>query len=305
MLGWRAILFVALSLALIFCDYKLQFFQPLRRVLIVAVYPIQLLADVPNSFIKWTSESFSTHKSLLRENAQLKVDQLLLQTKTQKLGFLEAENAQLRAMLSLTKQLESKVMAAQLFAIDADDFDHEVILDKGNKDGVYTGQPVLDSYGIVGQVVEVNDFSSRVMLVTDSKSAVPVFDVRNGMRAIAVGIGDSNLMELAHVPDTADVKIGDVLVTSGIGVLSKRGAQGDNKLGYPAGYSVGVIGQVVHMVGERFVKVIVVPAARINSSRYVLLLWPDKYVQELPSAKTKEKATVNSKKGKIKIRGKK
>lgn len=263
------------------------------------MYPIQLLANVPTSIIDWTDENFVSRKSLLHENAQLKVERLSLQTKVQKLSFLEAENSQLRDILSLTKHIESKVMAAQLLAIDVDDFGHEVILDKGSKDEVYVGQPILDNYGIMGQVVEVNDFSSRVMLVTDSKSAVPVVDTRNEMRAIAVGTGDSNLMELAHVPDTGDVKMGDVLVTSGIGLLSKSDSLGDNKLGYPAGYSVGVIGQVTHVVGERFVKVIVVPMAHIDSSRYVLLLWPDKYVKDIiPTSKNKSKDKVLSKVGK-------
>jgi len=261
------------------CDYEWQCLSPLRAVINTAISPIQIIVDFPAVALNWTTDNLITRKELLHENAQLKAERVLLEVNAQKIIFLERQNNELRALLGLTQKINGKYITAEIMAVDAHHVGQQVIVNKGENFGVYIGQPVVDAYGVIGQVIMVNSMNSRVMLVTDSKSAVPVINTRNGMRAIAVGVNDQNMLELAHVPDTADVKKGDILVTSGIG------------LQLPAGYLVGVVESVGHTVGERFAKVVVTPYARVNSSRYVLLLWSDTISDNTDSSKHKSKIT--------------
>lgn len=251
---------MALSLILIFSDYRWQCFVPARQVINSVISPLYFIADFPAAFSNWAGDNLSTRQQLIKENTQLKKDQLLLSIKSQRSVLLEQENKELKSLVGLAQKFSGKYIGAEVIAVNADDFSQQVMVNQGERNGAYVGQPVLDAYGIIGQVVMVDAFLSRVMLITDSKSAIPVINTRNGMRTIAVGIGDPNVLELAHLPDTADIKAGDVLVTSGIGI----------KL--PSGYAVGVVDKVEHIVGERFAKVTVLPYAHVNSSRYVIML---------------------------------
>jgi rod shape-determining protein MreC len=132
-------------------------------------------------------------------------------------------------------------------------------INKGKTDGIYVGQPVIDAHGLFGQVTLVGPKFSKVLLVTDVKSAIPVTIVRNGVQAIATGTGDG--IELINISETIDIKEGDFLVTSGMGQR------------FPAGYAVGVVQAIKRVAGERFMKVLLTPSAHIKSSRNVLLIW--------------------------------
>jgi len=134
-------------------------------------------------------------------------------------------------------------------------------VNKGELDGVYKGQPVLDAQGLMGQVIEVLPYTSRVILIADSNHAIPVQVNRNGVRAIAVGSGQLNELVLIYVPDTADIKAGDMLVSSGLG----------NR--FPQGYPVGVIKSVEHDPGEPFAIVSAEPSAYLDRSRHLLLVF--------------------------------
>jgi rod shape-determining protein MreC len=142
-----------------------------------------------------------------------------------------------------------------------DSFVAQAILDKGKKDDVYVGQPVLGASGIMGQVVQVNHWTSRLMLITDTRSAVPVVDERTGLRAIVLGTGPFRPLVLINIPDTADIAVGDKLATSGLGLL------------YPAGYPVGVVIKVRKQTGQQFAQVLVSPTAHLYRDTQVLLLW--------------------------------
>jgi len=240
--------------------------------------PVYFIADIPESFSNWAGDNLSTRHQLIKENTQLKQDQLLDAVKTQRLAFLEQENNNLKSLLGLTQKLESRYISAEIIAVNAEDFSQQVVINRGEKNsGAYIGQPILDAYGVIGIVVMSDAFFSRVMLITDSKSAIPVLNARNGMRAIVVGTGDPNVLELAHLSDTADIKIGDNLVTSGVGI----------KL--PSGYAVGVVTKVEHIVGERFAKVTVLPYAHVNSSRHVIMLAPGEFTSNIEQRTLPEK----------------
>lgn len=243
-------------------DHQLDYFNRIRSALSWLVAPIQFLVDKPVQLTRWVETSFTTQQNLLFENAQLRAHQLLLYAKLQKVVALEHENNQLRALLKSASGLQERVTVAQLVGVDLAPYTQQIIIDKGARQGVYVGQPVLDAYGVMGQVIAVTSMNSRILLITDPRSAVPVQSNRNGNRAIAAGLGFNGVLELINVPITTDFKKGDFLVTSGLGG------------NYPPGYPVGTVSSVTVSQGGRFANINIVPAAHVNQSRQVLLVWP-------------------------------
>lgn len=197
------------------------------------------------------------------ENAQLNDKVLILESQLQRLIALEAENAQLRSLLGSRTRSYPHRQVAEVLAVDTDPFQHLVVINKGALDKVYVGQPVLDSKGVVGQILHTGPTSSHLLLITDSNHATPVRINRNGVRAIAKGTGHINKLLLPHVPDTTDIKVGDVLVTSGLG---KK---------FPDGYPVATVVKVAHDPGKPFARIEAKPIADLDKIRQLLLLWPD------------------------------
>lgn len=262
-IGLRLFFLTVLSIILMVLDQREHYLSPLRNALTAVVAPIQYLVDVPIRGIQNLSNNLSSREKLLAENAALKANQLLLRAQLQKLISLENENAELRALLQSSPRIQnSRIAIAHLLAISTDPLISELVLDKGLNDGVYNGQPVLDANGVMGQIIQVGPLTSRLLLISDLRSAVPVQDARNGVRGIVVGQGHLAKMLLTDIPDTIDVKEGDLLVTSGLGGH------------YPAGYPVGIISQVQHDTGAQFTHIEVTPSAQLNRNQPLLLIWP-------------------------------
>lgn len=270
-MGLRALGLVATSVALMVLSHQDPTFGRLREYLTALVFPFQSVVDRPVKFFYWLQTSFATQQEVLEENARLRARQLMLQAKLQKLLSLERENAQLRELLSSSSHLTDKMVVAQLISADLDPLTQEVIVDKGSRDGVFLGQPALDAYGVVGQVIEVGLSSSRILLVTDARSAIPVQNTRNGLRGIIAGTSYSNELILLNAPVTIDIKVGDRFVTSGLGGR------------FPFGYPVGQVISIKREPGRRFASILVQPIARMNQSRLVVLVWPPE-TPSLPSA---------------------
>lgn len=242
-----------------------QHIMVVRNVLTAVVAPIQYAMSMPIKFIDNLNDDLSSRKKLLAENSALRAEQLLLQAQLQKLLALENENNQLRALLASAAQSHNqKVVVAQLLAVETDNLISEVVVDKGQHDGIYVGQPVLDAYGIFGQVIQVGPLTSRILLITDLRSAVPVQDARSGVRGLVIGKGKLANLALTNIPATADVRVGDVLVSSGLGGR------------YPMGYPVGIVKAIHANPSEQFTQIIVEPKAYLNRSQQVLLIWPPK-----------------------------
>ena len=156
-------------------DHRTVYFVKARAVISAVIVPLQYVVDWPIEFVDWIGTSFTTHQTLLAENTSLHVQQLLLKARLQKLLSLEKENNQLRALLASSPHVSSdKILVAQVLAVDADPFMHQIIIDRGSKNAVYLGQPVLDASGVLGQVVKVGYYTSQVMLLSDSRSAIPI-----------------------------------------------------------------------------------------------------------------------------------
>ena len=224
-------------------DHREHYLTPLRVGLNALVAPVQYLVDAPIKVVETLSSNFSAREALIAENTFLRAQQLLLQAKLQKLIALERDNNELRALLKSSPKVQGeRIAVAQLLAVSTDPLTSELVIDKGLHAQIYEGQPVVDATGIVGQVMQVGAFTSRVLLITDIRSAVPVQDARSGVRGIIVGRGNLAKLALTHIAETVDVKVGDVLVSSGLGGH------------YPEGYPVGVVSLVSHNSGGQLTK---------------------------------------------------
>ena len=193
----------------------------------------------------------------------LRQEQLHLYSKLQRVATLEDENRRLRALLEASVEFYERVLVAELVGVELEPFRQQIIINKGSTDNVFNGQPLVDSGGIMGQTIHVSPFSSTVLLITDPSHAIPVLINRNGLRSVAVGLGQDNVLLLEYIPVNADVKEGDLIVSSGLGRK------------FPRGYPVGTVSSISRTPGELFSSVLLVPSARFRESREALLLWPD------------------------------
>ncbi|AFI85617.1 rod shape-determining protein MreC [Methylophaga nitratireducenticrescens] len=250
------------SLLLYFVDSRLDYFKPVRATLSTVVYPIQKIASMPEDMANWFSDFFQGHRQLREKIMKLEAQNLTNSVRMQKMQALESENMRLRELLGSSFRLQERVQVSELLSVDLDPFYQHVIIDKGETFGVYEGQPVLDSLGVMGQVAEVSQFSSRVVLLTDPSHSIPVQIVRNGLRAVVTGRGLGENLQMEFLPHNADVRVGDLLVTSGLGGR------------FPVGYPVGKVSSVDFPQGKSFAEINVTPAARLSTSREIMLVLP-------------------------------
>jgi rod shape-determining protein MreC len=250
-----------LSAFLMTADHKAEYLQTLRSALSAVVYPLQYAVHLPIRGAAWLAQNLSSRDALIQQNERLKVDRLRLQVGLEKLAELESENRRLRTLLDSSVKTAEKVLIAELLSVDMNPFNRRIVLNKGRRHGVYAGQSLVDSQGVMGQVTNVGPFSSTALLITDPSHALPVQSHRTGLRAVAVGSGAADLVTLSHIPNNADIRIGDLLLTSGLGGR------------FPHGYPVGRVTRVQRDSGQPFASVDIEPSARLERNREVLLIW--------------------------------
>lgn len=260
-LGIRLVVLLLVSVVLMTLDHRYRHMENIRSGLSLLIYPLQYVIDAPVALGGWVSETFSTHRTLLGENDRLTTENLLLKAQLQKLFALESENARLRELLASSKKVGEQVVVAELLAVDMDPFTRQIVVNKGAYDHLYVGQPLLDANGVVGQILHVGPLSSTAIMITDPMHALPVQINRNGLRAIAVGTGAVEMgLELLHIPNNADVREDDLLVTSGLGGR------------FPPGYPVAVVRQFIPDNTRPYARVLAQPAADLERIREVLLV---------------------------------
>ena len=228
--------------------------------------PFQYAVDAPIRAFSSVHAHFHHQQSLLDENVRLKTQQINLKSKLQTLSLVKQENSQLKHLLSASKSMPSQnhhAMVANVLAVETNRARQLLVLNKGSSSGVHIGLPVFDAEGVVGQVIYVGRLTSTVMLISDSKCAVPVMDERTGERAILVGANNTLHLSLINLPKTAMIRPGDRLLTSGLGPY------------YPEGFPVGEVEEVRSNPGDDFIQVNVRPIALLNRTRLVLLRWPE------------------------------
>jgi rod shape-determining protein MreC len=271
------LLLCLLAFVLIFGSMQWPWLRSIESNLSVLATPFYWFADLPHRLRDWGSHSLRDWNSLHEENAELRQQTLILQAKVEKMAALSAENTRLRQLLNSSAHLDDSVLIAELIGVSSDPLRHIVVINKGRDAGVYVGQAVIDARGLVGQVVEVSAYFSRVMLITDSTHAVPVQINRNGVRAIADGVGMIDELQLSHVATSADVRVGDLLVTSGLGGH------------FPPGYPVAVVTSVDNS-SSSFMKIRARPAALLDQSRHLLLIFRERSSQPAPPEDAPEAA---------------
>jgi len=263
---------ILVSAALIAADARFDKLTPVRSTLATGLAPVYWLGNAPYRFSDWFSGLFVSREDLQSENEELKARMLILERRALKYAALASENNELRRLLNSSEVLDDRVIVGEVVGVSPDPFSHEIIINKGHSDGVTTGQAVLDAEGLMGQIVQTSQFTSRVLLVSDSSHAVPVEVVRNGLRSVLLGNGEVDQLDLVHVPDTADIREGDTLVSSGLGGR------------FPRGYPVAEVSQIIKEPGEPFVTIRARPMARLNQSRLVLVVFQPERRERLESA---------------------
>jgi len=260
-LGLRFLLLAGLSILLMVVDQRENHLDAVRKAIGATVYPLRVIVDAPVSAWHWISTSTTSRNALQLENSSLRTERLITRARLQRYSALEAENARLRAMLEARTRMSEQVRIAEILSVSSQPFRHVVVIDKGTRDNVYDGQAVIDADGVLGQVIEAGLLSSQSMLISDPGHDLPVEVNRNGLRTIARGIGEYDILDLPFLPNNADIEPGDLLVTSGRG-----GA-------FPAGYPVAVVETVTRIPQEPFASVTATPVAALNQVREVMLIW--------------------------------
>ncbi len=263
-LALRLLLAVLAALLLLFLDQRGPRLVPLRGALLTALHPVQQAIDLPFRAWAWGADNLRERAALRAETAALRDQNLRLRLRVQTIDALQAENHRLQALLdSLARTRQPlRALIASTVKVGLDPYIGQIEIDKGSLQGVFTGQPVLDADGVVGQVLHVAAQTSQVLLITDARHAVPVKSIRNGVRAIAVGRGPIGALELPYLPNHVDLEVGDALVTSGLDDV------------FPPDLPVAVVSSVNRIGEGEFAEVQATPRGRLDGIQEVLLVWP-------------------------------
>jgi len=250
---------VLLSILLLAIERQSSRLEGVRSFLSVIVYPIQSLVSLPLKITDQTFQFFVSYKELKKENVILKKQAQLHKTDLLKLKNLEKENIRLRALMNKSYTLGEHVLAAELIGATHFPYEHVVLVDKGTHFGVNKRQPVLDTNGIVGQVIREYPLSAEIMLITDPSHAIAVEVNSNGLRTIAFGNGQYNQLKLPFLPNDADIKTGDLLISSGLDGT------------FPRGYPVAIV-TTIKKTGDQFAYILAEPIAQLDKIREVLIV---------------------------------
>lgn len=258
----RLTLALVLAFLLLAMDLRLGAMEQVRMVLNSVVSPVQYLAAVPEQMLQSAYAGVRTRNSLKRENQALQREMLEMRSQLQRYDFLSEENTRLRRLLAAETHSESTRMVAEVIAVDSDPFSQQVVINKGLMHGAFIGQPVVDDQGILGQIASIGATTARVILISDTSHAIPARSERSGIRVVAQGIGETERLELMHVPHSTELEEGELLFSSALGGV------------FPEGYPVAVIKRIRRDESLPFAQVEATPVAQLDRIHMVLLLWP-------------------------------
>lgn len=253
-------LYGLLAVVLMAMDHRGHYVPRLRSLAQYVVEPLYLVIEWPQQALRDLSGYFRSQHALLQESERLSRELLARRGELQRLQTLEQENRRLRALFAGAESQPYTYRFAEMLQVDLDPFSHRVLIDLGADDGVRTGQAVIDGSGVVGQVEDAYRHSSSVRLISDPNHALPVQINRTGLRTVAFGLGETSRLSLPNVPREADVRSGDLVVTSG---LAER---------FPGGYPVAIVTSIDREAGLTFARVEAAPLAALDRGREVLLI---------------------------------
>jgi len=255
---------IFLCVVLMVVDGRYQHLETFRTSISLVFSPLKYLVSFPAQGSEWLDHYFSAHQTLVSQNKALQQESRILKAKLQKMNVLSNENSRLRSLLGASSKLADHVIVAELLSVDQTPYQQIIELNKGALDGIEVGQAVIDDFGIMGQVIHANNNTATTLLLSDPGHAIPVQFARTGLRSIALGNGSTDSLDLKYLPSTADIKVGDKLVSSGLG----------NR--FPADYPVAVITKISLDQTLGFINASATPLARLSRSREVLIIQPQK-----------------------------
>ncbi|WP_250449994.1 rod shape-determining protein MreC [Caballeronia sp. ATUFL_M2_KS44] len=256
----RLIFFVVLAIALLVSDARFNTLEIVRGILGAGLYPLQRAALVPRDIFMGAADLAVTSASLRSENRKLADKNLELSLKAGDAAQLAIENAHLRALLNLQSRATTQTTPAEIQYDTRDPFTQKVVIGKGSQQGIQDGAPVVDEEGVIGQVTRVFPMQSEVTLLSDKDQAIPVQIARTGLRSVIYGTPKGDTLDLRFVPISADVQVGDQLVTSGLDGV------------YPPGLAVAKVLRVDKQADTAFARVVCVPIAAVRGARQLLVL---------------------------------
>jgi rod shape-determining protein MreC len=258
-------LFLVISVGLMIVDHRSNLLKPVRTVLSVINLTFEGIVKLPSNSLS-TFNSYYPDKSLFDEYKKLIAKQAVLEAKLQRFETIEMENKRLAKLLSSSRRSTDEVLLSEIINFGLEPFNQKIIVNRGVESGVYLGQPAISPDGVLGQVSEAGYLRSVITLITDSSHGLPVQIQRNGLRTIIHGSGKPDKIKLPYLESQADIEIGDILVTSGMGGR------------FPVGYKVAVVSDVVKDANEPFLEITAETTAKIGFTKEVLLLWNIDYL---------------------------
>jgi rod shape-determining protein MreC len=270
--GFSFTVYAILAIVLMVLDRRGGWLVQARYYLSGAAYPLQLAVSSPAEAWHWTEASLTARETLEAQNAALRTRERELALKTMRFEALVRENAELRGLRDALPAVADHWMPAEVVDVELNGLRQRLLVNRGAHNGVYRGQAVMDNYGVLGQTTRVSPWSSEVILVTDPEHAIPVEIERTGVHTIAVGTGDPDSLALPYLPGNADVKPGDLLLTSGLGGV------------FPQGYPVARIAEVRHDAVQPLAQIRATPLAHLAALHEVTLVW---FQDKNPAAPTR------------------
>ena len=259
--GVRFTLYAILSFVVMFLDQRHGWMEHARFVLQTAAYPVQLAVSSPTNAWGWLEQNLESRESLRVENERLKARDRDLAMRSMRYEALARENGELRGLRDALPPVADHWLTAEIVNVEINSLRHRILVNRGKLNKVFKAQAVLDDNGVIGQTTHIGEVSAEVILITDPESAIPVQVERTGLKTIAVGAGDSASLALPYLPGNADIKTGDLLITSGLGGV------------FPAGYPVGKVTEVHRDAVQPLAQVLASPFANVDTDREVVLVW--------------------------------
>ena len=258
--AYRLVFTLIFSFGIMYLDFNGKYLNTLRSYLSAAVYPVHVLVNTPKNLFSAISRKINKQEKLDLINQDIKKENIILKSKIQQIYKLESENKRLRALLDSKPEHQNELIFAEIVSINNDVNKHRIMINKGSRENVYSGDVVSDSKGIIGQIIRDHIFGSEVLLITDPEHAIPIEISRNGLRSIALGVGNYDHIVLSYLPISADINKGDVLITSGLGGK------------YPEGYPVATVESIANLTGEPFLEIEAKPFAELQNINEVWVI---------------------------------
>jgi rod shape-determining protein MreC len=251
----------ALAVFLMVVDTRFKLTQPMRTMVATVLHPVERVLRVPIDAWNGVGDYAMGLQHAMSAEDKARAALARQAERAARVEQLQDENNRLRALLGLRSALTVRSQPAEILYEASDPFSRKVVIDRGTTQGVMLASPVINEYGVLGQVTRAYPLSSEVTLLTDKDAAIPVLNARNQLRSAAFGTAGAG-MELRFMAGNADVLPGDVLQTSGVDGV------------YPPGLPVAKVTTVERKVDTGFARVVLAPTASPDGVRHVLVLEP-------------------------------